>query len=101
MFDARILMKEEDFSEHCSYCGEKLNKSEWETVHYSHAWYKVMDCSCGKENKVTLDFKNTAHAKWIEEEILHLHKRKQQITARIEPVKHKQHPSLEEKVEKK
>ena len=100
MFDATHFMKEEDFMEKCCYCGEKLPRIDWKTMHQSHADYKTIECACGKENKITLNVKDTTHAKWIEEELLKVHQRKEKSSASIEVLKHRQHPLLEERVEK-
>lgn len=98
MVDVTSLLKEEDFRDKCTYCGCSIKAEDWETIHYTHANYKVIQCSCGRGNKITLDAANQSHCSWIEQEVLKKHPKKGRTNSSLEPVKHKQHPLLEDKV---
>ena len=79
MVDVTSLLKEEDFQEKCTYCSCSLKDEDWRIVQYNHADYKVIQCSCGRGNKITLDHKNAKHCSWIEREVMNKHRPQKKI----------------------
>ena len=89
MIDVTSILKEEDFQEKCTYCSCSFKDEDWETVQHAHADYKVITCSCGRENKITLDVTNAGHCSWIEREVMNKHHPKKDAQPRDSSIEHK------------
>jgi len=46
------LVREEDSVIECLYCGKDLNKREWDSEFCGMLHYKIIECECGKKNRV-------------------------------------------------
>lgn len=95
MFDVKAIMKEKDFKDICGYCSCAIKKEDWETVHHTHAAYKTIKCSCGRDNQITLDPTDKTHCSWLEQEVLKKHQKKEKGRSRLEVITKNNHAIMD------
>tara|TARA_Y100000310_G_scaffold339022_1_gene430393 strand:- start:21880 stop:22185 length:306 start_codon:yes stop_codon:yes gene_type:complete len=59
------LLNEEHQRFECIYCHHKLKGTKWDSAFESAHHYKAVKCgSCGKENRLRVDFHGSGHDSW-------------------------------------
>ena len=56
------LIKNEDIQS--CYCGADLKNAKWEPEFSSHLFYRTLKCSCGRKNRVKMDWSGSGHDRW-------------------------------------
>jgi len=49
---------------HCLYCNQDLSKDEWKSTWDKEHHYKNIQCSCGRSNRIKVEFHGSGHDDW-------------------------------------
>lgn len=65
-------VNEEDILHQCAYCGINISDFEWLSEFFGSNHYKVTSCTCGKENRVKIQFCGSGHDNFNQEKNLEM-----------------------------
>jgi hypothetical protein len=63
------LLNEGHQKSNCVYCKKSLAELTWESVWHGEFHYKMIQCECGKENFIRMNFHGSGHDRWDGREI--------------------------------